>query len=108
LGISLGRQAFVTAIDPQANTVTLSDEADLFTREFRASDVVFQKRTYAPGESARLLVKIRYAAPPVPATVYFDENGLHAVTDEPVRAITPGQSAVFYDDDGVVFGGFIC
>lgn len=108
LGISLGKQAFVTAIDPEANTVTLSDEADLFTREFTMRDVIFQKREYATGESTRLLVKIRYAAPPVPATVYFDENGARAVTDEPVRAITPGQSAVFYDEDGVVFGGFIC
>ena len=108
LGVSLGKQAFVTAIDPDNNTVTLGDESELFTCEFYARDLVFQKHEYAPGDSARLLVKIRYAAPPVPATVYFDESGARAVTDEPVRAITPGQSAVFYDDDGVVFGGFIC
>ena len=107
LGISLGRQAFVTAIDPDKNTVTLGDEAELFTREFEIDDLVFQKRCDAPGESARLLVKIRYAAPPVAATVYFDECGAHVTAEEPVRAITPGQSAVFYDNDGVVLGGFI-
>jgi tRNA-specific 2-thiouridylase len=108
LGISLGKQAFVTAINPDENTVTLGDEADLFTREFEIADLVFQKREFAAGESARLLVKIRYAAPPVLCTVHFGENGARVACDEPVRAITPGQSAVFYDDDGVVFGGFIC
>jgi tRNA-specific 2-thiouridylase len=46
LGISLGKQAFVTAIDPEKNTVTLGDEADLFTREFEIDDLVFQKREY--------------------------------------------------------------
>ncbi|MBQ8448378.1 MAG: tRNA 2-thiouridine(34) synthase MnmA [Clostridia bacterium] len=107
LGISLGKHVFVTAIDPDKNTVTLGDECDLFTREFRADDLVFQKREYGHGQSARMLVKIRYAAPPVPCTVYFDGDGARVLTDEPVRAITPGQSAVFYDDDGVIFGGFI-
>ena len=107
LGISLGKQAFVTAIDPDRNTVTLGDEAELFTKEFEIDDLIFQKSEFAPGESARLLVKIRYAAPPVLCTVHFGENGAHVICDEPVRAITPGQSAVFYDEDGVVFGGFI-
>ena len=107
LGISLGRHVFVTSIDPVENTVTLGDECDLFTSEFYADDLVFQKREYAPYSSANLLVKIRYAAPPVPCTVYFGEKEARVVTEAPVRAITPGQSAVFYDDDGVVFGGFI-
>ena len=107
LGISLGKHVFVTSIDPEKNTVTLGDECDLFTSGFYIDDLVFQKREYAQGERAHLLVKIRYAAMPVPCEVSFEKGFAHVVTEEPVRAITPGQSAVFYDDDGVVFGGFI-
>ncbi|MBQ9746640.1 MAG: tRNA 2-thiouridine(34) synthase MnmA, partial [Clostridia bacterium] len=73
LGISLGRHVFVTSIDPEANTVTLGDECELFTRGFSADGLVFQKREYTPGQSTRLFVKIRYAAPPVPCTVSFTE-----------------------------------
>ena len=107
LGISLGKHVFVTNIDPEAGTVTLGDECDLFTKEFEIDDIIFQKREFAAGESVRLFVKIRYAAPPVPCTVEFCENSARVILDEPARAVTPGQSAVFYDEQGVVFGGFI-
>jgi tRNA-specific 2-thiouridylase len=107
LGISLGKHVFVTNIDPEAGTVTLGDECDLFTKEFEIDDIIFQKRKFAAGESVRLFVKIRYAAPPVPCTVEFCENSARVILDEPARAVTPGQSAVFYDEQGVIFGGFI-
>ncbi len=107
LGISLGRHAFVTHIDPDNNTVTLGDEEELFKTEFNISDLVFQKYVLKDGESARLSVKVRYAAKPVLCSATVHGNGAHIVLDEPARAITPGQSAVFYDGDDVVFGGFI-
>ncbi len=107
LGISLGKHVFVTSIDPNANTVTLGDECDLFTNAFDVDDLVFQKCEYAAGERAEMLVKIRYAAPPVPCTVEFGENSARVTLCEHARAITPGQSAVFYNEQGVIFGGFI-
>lgn len=107
LGISLGKHVFVTSINPHDNTVTLGDEEELFKTELDISDLVFQKRVIADGESARLAVKIRYAAKPTACTVTVKGDKAHIVLDEPARAITPGQSAVFYDGDDVVFGGFI-
>ena len=107
LGISLGKHVFVTKIDPDANTVTLGDEKDLFTNEFDIEDIVFQKREYVAGESTEAHVKIRYAAPLTECSVTFADGVAHVVSKEPLRAVTPGQSAVFYDDDGVLFGGFI-
>ena len=107
LGISLGKHAFVTSIDPVANTVTLGDEEELFKNELCISDLIFQKRIIADGESVRLFAKIRYAAKPVMCTVTVSGGKARVVLDESARAITPGQSAVFYDGDDVVFGGFI-
>ena len=107
LGISLGKHAFVTSIDPVANTVTLGDEEELFKNEFDISDLIFQKRFLSDGESARLSVKIRYAAKPAMCSVTVSGGKAHVVLDESARALTPGQSAVFYDEDDVVFGGFI-
>jgi tRNA-specific 2-thiouridylase len=55
----------------------------------------------------KLSAKLRYAAPPVPATVVFSGDQAQIVLDEPHRAVTPGQSCVLYDGDVLVAGGFI-
>ena len=107
LGISLGKYAFVTSIDPDSNTVTLGDEDALFKNELDVSDLVFQKRVIPDRENVRLFAKIRYAAKPVMCTVTVSEGKAHVVLDEQARAVTPGQSAVFYDENDIVFGGFI-
>lgn len=107
LGISLGTRAFVTEINPENNTVTLSSEP-LGKREIEVLDVVFSGIT--PDKLARGLrafVKIRYSAPFVEAVCSLGENGVLKLTfDTPVRA-APGQSAVAYVDGIVAFGGII-
>lgn len=109
LGISLGRQAFVCGINASENTVVLSyDEADLFSGEFSCAGLSYMKLPPdAVTENMCLDVKVRYAAKPVPATVSIREGKAYAKLGSPARAITPGQSAVFYDGDGIAFGGYI-
>ena len=61
-----------------------------------------------PDAPVRAAVKIRYRTQPSPAVVTpLDDRGARVVFDEPQRAITPGQAAVFYDGDEVLGGGAI-
>ena len=107
LGIALGKPAFVTRIDPAAKTVTLRFAEDTFAKKITVSNLNFvgdEPRT--EGELKRL-VKIRYAAPPVPATIRFEGDCATVEFDSPVRTPAPGQSAVFYDGDRLALGGVI-
>lgn len=102
LGIALGRPAFVTAIDAKANTVTLS-HADPHTTDATVTDLVWQS---FPFEHFACTVKTRLAAPPVPAQVSIRGDIAHVTFSAPVRAVTPGQTAVFYQNDRILAAGF--
>lgn len=108
LGVSAGQRVFVTDIDPVNNTVTLSPEG-LSTDKVRVSDIVFSGMNEPKdGEERRVQVKLRYAAMAQNATAVFDgKGGAELLLDAPQRAVTPGQSAVMYDGDILLCGGFI-
>ena len=107
LGIAAGKRIFVTDIDPEQNTVTVGDDAELYKSEITVGNLNFQK--FAPTENGcfELFAKVRYAAPPVMANVKIDGKTAKVRFSEPVRAAAPGQSAVFYDGDAIAFGGVI-
>ncbi len=108
LGLSLGKPGFVTAIDPKTNTVTVvSEEAKIFSTNLVCDTLNFQKLAPMKSGTVRVQGKVRYAAKPVEATVEIKGDEAYVVFDQPVRAITPGQSVVFYDGDDVLFGGII-
>jgi tRNA-specific 2-thiouridylase len=102
LGVALGRPVYVVSIDPDTNRVVLGDDEDLRSREFDVEDVNWIADP--PAEPARAAVKIRYNGPAAEAVVHPSGR---VVFDEPQRAITPGQAAVFYRGDEVLGGGWI-
>ena len=106
LGIALGVRSFVSKIDPVTNTVTLTsnlnERDELFIRDIVLSGTtqIDSKKTYK--------VRLRYQAKPLLCKVLDTGNGKAQVKlEEKARVITAGQSAVFYDGNAVVFGGFI-
>ncbi len=107
LGIALGAPAYVTNIDPIKNTVTVEKQSDVENNMLNAFSLNSQLFVPAEKKEYRLDVKIRYAAKPMTATVTVENGMAKAVFDVPVRAVTPGQSAVFYCNDVVAFGGVI-
>ncbi|MBP5749415.1 MAG: tRNA 2-thiouridine(34) synthase MnmA [Firmicutes bacterium] len=107
LGNTWGRPVFVVAIDPEANTVTLGDSADLFRREVTVSEFNWIAGE-APAGPIRCTAKLRYRQAEQAAEASVSADGrVTLLFDEPQRAPTPGQYAVLYDGDAVLGGGRI-
>ena len=107
-GLNIGglkEPLFVTKIDPVNNEIVTGPKSNLFRQEF------FTGKTnwYLPQtDSFRADVQIRYRHKAVPATVTpLPEARVRVEFDEPQMSIAPGQSAVFYQDDCIVGGGWI-
>jgi tRNA-specific 2-thiouridylase len=105
LGDSFGRPMYVQNINPEANTVTLSEnECDLFKFRVVSKDNIFN----LPFEGLKVEAKVRYAAKPASAFIrQIEGNKIEAIFYEPQRAPSPGQSIVFYLGDFVLGGGII-
>jgi len=107
LGITTPKPVYVVELDAENNRVVVGDEAALDRDEFvadRCNWHPFEQLT-APIE---VTAKIRYNHPGAPATVTpLAGNKVKVKLHSPARAITPGQAAVFYQEDLVVGGGWI-
>ena len=107
LGVSSPSPLYVLAIDPASHRVTVGTDAELASTTLRAGKLnwISIPELTAP---MRVKIKIRHRHEPAWATLEPSVPGeVVASFDEPQRAITPGQSAVFYNGDEVVGGGWI-
>jgi tRNA-specific 2-thiouridylase len=107
LGLATGAPLYVVDIDAGRNQVTVGQPADLARDRLIATGVNFIA-CEPPREPLRVEARIRHSHRPAPATVRArGDRTAEVVFDEPQRAITPGQSVVWYRDDLVVGGGVI-
>lgn len=106
LGIALGVPVYITKIDPTTNKIYLGIEGSQLKRELTASNVNFIPYDTL-SEPIKCTAKIRYNSKAAPCTVYPEGDGFRVVFDLPQRAVTPGQSVVFYDENLVLGGGTI-
>ena len=109
LNLAMGHPVYVTKLDTDSNKVVIGDEEDLYSSVVSVKDYNFLKfPDIAPGESVKGIVKIRYHHPGEEAMIEKTEDDRLKLTFiNPVKSATPGQSAVFYDEDGCVIGGGI-
>ncbi|HTV83689.1 MAG TPA: tRNA 2-thiouridine(34) synthase MnmA [Acidobacteriaceae bacterium] len=107
LGVASPDPLYVIQIDNASHRVTVGSDAEATTRRLRARDLNWIAVPELRGEM-RVRAKIRHRHEPASATIRSaGPDEVEAVFDQPQRAVTPGQAAVFYDGDEVVGGGWI-
>lgn len=105
-GLIDGRKVYVSRIDPAANTVELALWEELFRTEVCARR--FSWLIDTPSAPIRASVRVRHTKwENPPCTAYVEDGYVRIECDEPVRAPAAGQSAVLYDGDRLLGGGFI-
>ena len=106
LGLSSPDPLYVLNIHPESHAVEVGTDTDLLSRTLIA-DRLNWVSIPEPTSAIRANIKIRHRHQPAPATLHVIGDRIEATFDEPQRAITPGQSAVFYQGDEVAGGGWI-
>ena len=107
LELPMGERVFVTAIRPETNEVVIGSNQELFTDKVLCDHVNYMTVEDLT-EPTRVLAKIRYNHKGEYGTLTKQPDGKVLCTfDAPVRAATPGQAMVFYQDEHVLGGGTI-
>jgi tRNA-specific 2-thiouridylase len=107
LGLATGSPLYVIQVNGSAKQIVVGPDQALWSRTLRAHRLnwIAMENLHRP---LHVAVKIRHRHEPAPAVIEkTGDDQVLATFDEPQRAITPGQAAVFYDGDVVVGGGWI-
>ena len=107
LGISNPVPLFVLGFNKNKNEVIVGEESELYNKEIVVSDINLLLLDEI-NDWIEVTVKTRYSTKASKAKIIQEGNNIKVIFEEPQRAITPGQSAVFYIDDIVLGGGKIC
>jgi tRNA-specific 2-thiouridylase len=106
LGIALGRPQYVVSIDAALNKITVGEDTELMTGKLLASDVNWI--VPRPKKAVKAVVKIRHQHAGAEAEIKaLEGQRAEVVFKNPQRAVTTGQSVVFYRGDLVLGGGVI-
>lgn len=106
LGLAVGRPLYVVALEKSTNTLVVGERDDVVTPRFDVRDVHWVSGE-APPMPLSVTAKIRSKSLESPATLSGEGARLSVHWKDPQSAVTPGQSAVFYDEDVVLGGGII-
>ena len=107
LGVSHSKPLYVKEIIPEKNIIIAGEEKDILQKSFKINDTNFIAGS-PPGNIFSAMVKIRYNSGETPAEIKITGKNSAIITfDSPRKAITPGQSAVFYNSDTLIGGGVI-
>lgn len=105
LGGGFPEPLFVMELRPESREVVVGTHDELFRDEVQVGELNWLTDPPHPGSALR--VQLRYRAPAVTATVEGTADGLTLTLSDPQAAVTPGQSAVFFDGDRLLGGGRI-
>lgn len=106
LGVAIGSPVWVKEIIPETNTVILGDLQDLEEQRMQVRDFNLIKYEQLPEDFVGL-TKIRYKDEGTLSTIHTNGSHLDVVFHKSVTGLAPGQSAVIYEGDDLVGGGFI-
>jgi len=107
LGVATGSPLYVIQIKGDTRQVVVGNQEDLYSKTMRVKKINLISLAELD-EPMRVQVKIRHRHEPAPAQLEpSGKNEMLITFDQPQRAVTPGQAAVFYDADVVVGGGWI-
>jgi tRNA-specific 2-thiouridylase len=106
LGLATAEPLYVTKIEPDKNRLTVGSKQELHATGLIATELSWVSEK-APAEPTTVAVKIRYRSPEIAATLHPKMVSAEVSFHQPQPAVTPGQAAVFYQDNEVLGGGTI-